>query len=128
MKNAPIKGYGKVALRAVDIYLSQKIKDPGKAWDQSIILEGKAHKGCAKGAFLTLCAKGYIKYISKGEYDKALREVKDHTLFAIKNIKLDITDFTNHKKVWDDLNLIVSHQGEIDIIYALYKNDLLVKL
>lgn len=127
MKNAPIKGYGKVALRAVDIYLSQKIKDPSKAWDQSISLEGKSPKGCAKAAFLTLCAKGYIKDISKGDYDKNLRKVKDHTLVAIKNINLDSTDFTNHKKVWDDLNLIVSHQGEIDIIYALYKYDLLSK-
>ena len=124
MKGAPISGYGHIAIKAIEIYHTQKQKDPRMAWEEAAGLKDKV---CPRGVFLTLCSEGLIKGIPKGNYADGIRQNREHTLAIMNTLDFENTDFKYKKSVWDKLNIPdkPNHNGHIDVIHALYEKNLL---
>jgi hypothetical protein len=125
MKNGKIQGYGDVAIQAVGLLKSNSSFEPESAWNKSLTHLKKPRKGCPKNIFILLCSNGLIKGISKSNHDNRIRENRDNLLTILRKLDFENTDFRYYSTVWRDLGINKGHQGEIDILYALYQEDLL---
>ena len=107
--------FGKVAIKAVELFESNKSITPQEAWFEGISYYSKSaevrKKGCPKNTFLSLCETGYIKGVPKGNYTNA-KENKDYTLKALPLLKSNSNLDGLEKK----------HDGQIDVINALWDN------
>jgi hypothetical protein len=83
-------------------------------------------KGCPRGAFLGLCEEGLVKGIPAGHYT-ASRDNKDYAVRAaglLTEGKQNWSTSSLWRAVADDPEK--AHNGQIDIVLALWNNDLIV--
>jgi hypothetical protein len=125
MKNANVKGYGEVVICAVEQMQVSKINNPYDAWRIAEIKLKKAHKGCPQSIFVLLCSWGLVKGIPKGNSGDNIRENKEKLLKILDKLDFELTDFSNFSAVWRNLGFNDTHASQIDVLYALYKQDLL---
>jgi len=84
-------------------------------------------KGCPRGAFLGLCEEGLVKGIPAGHYTKS----KDNKAYAVRAAAL----LTEGTRSWSKSTLWQAvtndpektHNSQMDIVLALWKNDLIVR-
>ena len=123
--------FAKVAILAT--HEAQKTGDPIIAWQNaSVTVFGKGTsqqlKGCPKNTFLGLCEAGKIKGIPEGNYTRSLKNKS----YAIKAAEiLSEQGLMNPRDLWKKVliqlnkNLSKKHNAQMDVVLALYKNNLL---
>jgi len=83
-------------------------------------------KGCPRGAFLGLCEEGLVKGIPPGQYTKS----KDNKAYAVRAAALlaEGTQNWSISALWqavtDDPEK--THNSQMDVVLALWKNGLIV--
>jgi hypothetical protein len=125
MKGSTIKGYGIVALKAIETLKKQPNIKVDKAWDLAISQLNISSKACPKSTFIVLCANAYVRGISNGNYDNRIQENKNHVIRIMTNIDFPNTEFSNYSNIWRRFISNKPHNSQIDVIHALYEHDLL---
>jgi hypothetical protein len=105
--------------------------DPVAGWERAMerlypTSQSARKKGCPRGAFLGLCEEGLVKGIPAGHYT-ASRDNKDHAVRAaglLTEGKQNWSTSSLWRAVADDPQK--AHNGQIDIVLALWNNDLIV--
>jgi hypothetical protein len=84
-------------------------------------------KGCPRGAFLGLCEAGLVKGIPAGRYT-ASKDNKDYAVRAAALLS-EGTRSWSRSTLWQAVsnNPEKTHNSQIDIVLALWKNDLIVR-
>jgi len=84
-------------------------------------------KGCPRGAFLGLCEEGLVKGIPAGHYTAS----KDNKAYAVRAAALltEGTQSWSTSALWQAVtnDPAKTHNSQMDIVMALWKNDLIVR-
>jgi hypothetical protein len=84
-------------------------------------------KGCPRGAFLGLCEAGVVKGIPAGHYTAS----KDNKAYAVGAAALltEGTQSWSTSALWQAVSNDPkkTHNGQMDIVLALWKNNLIVR-
>jgi hypothetical protein len=84
-------------------------------------------KGCPRGAFLGLCEAGLVKGIPAGRYTAS----KDNKAYAVRAAALlsEGTRSWSRSTLWQAVSNDPekTHNSQMDIVLALWKNDLIVR-
>jgi hypothetical protein len=123
--------YGEAALIAARQAASPKI-GPAARWESAMATlyptsPSARKKGCPRGAFLGLCEEGLVKGIPAGRYTSS----KDNKDYAVQAAAL----LTEGKPSWSTTALWRAvtndpakiHNSQMDVVLALWKNDLIVR-
>jgi hypothetical protein len=128
--------YGKVAIKAVEIFKNRELSSPLRAWEIAAdeIFKDKEpsiKKGCPRNTFLGLCEEGHVRDIPPGKYTTS----KSNKAYAIATIELlrerDIFKEFSEKEIWQKVltkcntNLGKKHNDQIPVSKALFENKLL---
>lgn len=131
MKEKP--QYERAAIKAVQRLKSGGFEDPRQAWDSATWEEtdsvSSADKGCPRGAFLGLCEAGRVKGVPSGNhYKSGEKRNKDHTLKALELLEEEYQPpkTPEKAKLWRATGVDVPHNGQLDVLYGLWKDDLIV--
>ena len=124
--------YGAVAVRAVELVRSSRVKNPKYAWDQaaSEIIKAKSskEKGCPKAAFLGLCEEGCVKHVASGKYSNS-EENRRYALKAVQILKNNPELSFQKQKLWDEVMKLegknIQHNGQMDVVVALWNKGLI---
>jgi hypothetical protein len=121
--------YGEAALMATRQESSAEI-DPIARWESAMARlyptsTAARKKRCPRGAFLGLCEEGLVKGIPPGIY----RASKDDKAYAIRAVAL-LTEGTQHwstSALWRAVTdgAEKAHNSQMDIVLALWNNDLI---
>ena len=111
---------------------SAKGVDPVARWESAMEMLYPTsplarRKGCPRGAFLGLCEEGLVKGIPAGCYTSS----KDNKDYAVRAAAL----LTEGKQSWSTTalwraltnDLAKTHNSQMDVVLALWKNDLIVR-
>lgn len=123
--------YGEAALMAAR-KMSSTDMSPLAQWESAMeklypTSSAARKKGSPRGAFLGLCEAGLVKGIPVGHYAASA----DNKAYAVRAAELLIEGKQNWstsalwRAVEDDL--AKTHNGQMDIVLALWKNDLIVR-
>lgn len=123
--------YGEAALIAARQESSSADADPVKRWESAMeklypTSPAARRKSCPRGAFLGLCEEGFVKGIPAGRYTAS----RDNKAYAVRAASLlnEGTRSWSISDLWraatDDPEK--THNGQMDIVLALWKNDLLI--
>ena len=122
--------YGEAALMAARMETFGKAITPAERWADAVkklypTSPIAQRKTAPKSAFLGLCESGLVKGIAPGRYGAHL----DHKNYAIAAAALLAAG--THRTVstlWTEIthgDPAIEHQSQIDIVLALWKNDLI---
>lgn len=123
--------YGKTALLAVKLIESNQAATPQEAWEKAStnLFGAGTHgqkKGCPKGAFLGLCEEGFVRGIQPGNYTKS-QDNKAYALQAAGLLVKDLSLSQSPSTLWKAINIQKSHNSQMDVVIALWNNDLIMK-
>jgi hypothetical protein len=123
--------YGEAAIMAARTSSAAGV-DPVTRWESAMeklypTSPAARKKGCPRGAFLGLCEEGLVKGIPAGRYTSS----NDNKDYAVRAAALLIEG----KQSWSTSSLwraveydpAKTHNGQMDIVLALWKNDLIVR-
>jgi hypothetical protein len=123
--------YGQAAIMATQQSSSVNV-DPVTTWESAMerlypTSPTARKKGCPRGAFLGLCEEGLVKGIPAGRYTSS----KDNKVYAVRAAAL----LMEGKQSWSTTALWRevrndperTHNSQMDVVLALWKNDLIVK-
>jgi hypothetical protein len=123
--------YGEGALIAARQAASPNV-GPATRWENAMATlyptsPSARKKGCPRGAFLGLCEEGLVKGIPAGHYTSS----KDNKDYAVRAAAL----LTEGKQSWSTTSLwqavtndpSKTHNSQMDVVLALWKNDLIVR-
>ena len=123
--------YGEAALMAAREMSSADI-NPVRRWESAMATvyptsPAARKKGSPRGAFLGLCEEGLVKGVPAGDYAASA----DNKSYAVRAVAL----LTEGKQSWSTSTLWRAveddpertHNGQMDIVLALWKNDLIVR-
>jgi hypothetical protein len=83
-------------------------------------------KGCPRGAFLGLCEEGLVKGIPAGRYTTS----RDNKAYAVRAVALltEGTQLRSTSALWRAVTngAEKAHNSQMDIVLALWNNDLIV--
>lgn len=119
--------YGEAAIKSVNAMISNKGNNPADVWyfiTSDIFGEGTASqkKGCPRNTFLALCEEGMIKGIPKGNYTRSMKN-KEYAIKAINVLKKNPDLVNDSKTLWYEVvDELKSHNGQMDVVIALWKN------
>jgi hypothetical protein len=123
--------YGEAALLAARMETYGKALTPAARWDQATAnlyptSPSAQRKGGPRGAFLGLCEAGLIKGIPAG-IDTHSNKNRTYATRAVALLKAG-----THKTVttlWAEVTdgEPISHNSQMDVVLALWKNDLIVR-
>lgn len=129
-----MNNYGLSAIKAVQILQSTEDTKPLTAWNTaSTDLFGAGSfaqkKGCPKNAFLGLCEEGFVEGIAKGDYTyKPSSLNKEYALKAVELLRVN-SQLANDKSALRKevmQGVKKSHNSQMDVVIALWNNDLIV--
>ena len=123
--------YGLVAKEAVSIS-----KKPIISWAEAVSTyfssESSRQKACPRNAFLGLCEAGLVKGIKAGVYLKSKNENlnKKYAIIAVEILKENPS--LSKKELWDKVRERLAlgekkHNSQMDVVLALWENDLINK-
>ena len=121
--------YGGAAIRAVEYVRSGDYTDPREAWEQAIREETQsettAGKNCPRCAFLGLCECGLIRGVRPGNYTDS-RLNKRYAVDAVRMLR------ASEKKprkvdIWARVAPGVTESGQMDVVFALWSEGLIVR-
>lgn len=122
--------YGQAAIMAVRAHYADV--DPIARWQSAMeklypTSPAARKKGCPRGAFLGLCEEGLVKGIPAGRYTSS----KDNKAYAVRAAEL----LREGKQSWSTSSLWravtddpeKTHNSQMDVVLALWNNDLIVR-
>lgn len=118
-------------LKAVKKIKKDDKLNPIEAWEQATLkIFGESvskDKGCSKCSFLALCELGIVECISKDNYTKSIKN-KKYVQRAIKYIYDNKYITIDKSKLWEYAteNVNIKHNCQMDVVLALYGNNLLM--
>lgn len=126
--------YGICAIKAIN--LNKEIDNPEKSWKRAakntLPTKSTQEKPCPKNAFLGLCEDGFVIGIEAGSYFKRVKPNvnKGYAVTAVKILR-NIPALSS-KELWNkvkkELNLGGKrHNSQMDVVLALWNNDLIGK-
>lgn len=130
--------YGRIAIKAVKLFVNKKSKSPLEAWKEAAIekttSQSSQKKSCPKNAFLGLCEVGKIKKIS-GESDTATTPAvnKNYAIKAVEILRNDSTLCTKETELWKKVmkelgkKTSKSQNNQMDVVIALWDKGLIEK-
>jgi hypothetical protein len=129
-----MNNYGIAAINATRIYNDKAVGTPLDAWNQSTIelFGGNTHsqkKGCPKNAFLGLCEEGLVRGIPKGNYTYRSDSLnKTYAVQAVVSLKANPELVNDRNGLWKEVMKGVkkSHNSQMDVVLALWENELIV--
>jgi len=120
--------FGETAIRAVELFTSQKVNTPEEAWGEGankvIASRPVRGKGCPRNAFLALCSEGKVKGIPVGNYTRSEKNSR-YALEALK-ILLNDPEYNNCLGLWKRVMHTLGefgekkHNGQMDVVIALW--------
>ena len=123
--------YGEAALMTAR-QRSTNDASPVARWESAMTMlyltsPAERKKGSPSGAFLGLCEEGLVKGVPVGHYAASA----DNKAYAVRAVAL----LTEEKQSWCTTTLWRAveddpgrtHNGQMDIVLALWKNDLIVR-
>jgi hypothetical protein len=122
--------YGEAALMATQQVPSGDI-NPVARWESAVerlypTSSAARKKSCPRGAFLGLCEEGLVKGIPAGRYTAS----KDNKAYAVRAVALltEGTQLRSTSALWRAVTNGVEtrHNSQMDIVLALWNNDLIV--
>jgi hypothetical protein len=123
--------YGEAALLAVRMETYGKALSPLERWNDAVqklypTSPTAQRKGSPRNAFLSLCEAGLVKGIPAGQYAPSNK----HKAYATRAVSLLVAD--THKTVnalWAEVTdgEDIPHASQMDVVLALWKNDLIVR-
>ena len=120
--------YGLVAIEAV-LNISDNTS-PKEAWQHAatttLSSESSRQKGCPRDAFLGLCQEGLVKGVKRGKYTNSVLN-KQYALNAVQVLMENKNKKHTSKELWQTLNLKKAHNGQMDVVLALWKENYLKK-
>jgi len=125
--------YAQAAIQTANLCSRGKQISPRPAWDQvtsHIFGKGTSsqEKSCPRDAFLGLCEEGFVKDIPAGKYCNSLKN-KHYVLSAIALLKQDTTLANQLPQfLWERVMKGEQkvHNGQMDVVIALWKSNLLI--
>ncbi|MEK4453437.1 DUF6979 family protein [Paenibacillus sp. FSL L8-0506] len=126
--------YGVVATKAVYLIMNEEQTEPLTAWNTAasdVFGEGTwaQRKGCPKNAFLGLCEEGLVRGIPKGNYTYRSESLnKAYALEAVELLKVSPLLANDRNGLWKEVMKGVkkSHNSQMDVVLALWNNNLIV--
>ena len=123
--------YGEAAILAVRIESYGKALSPAMRWQEATkkLYPGSPsaqRRGGPRFAFLSLCEAGLVKGIPAGQYAPSNRS-KAYALRAIGLLNAGTQATVN--ALWAEVTDgdEISHHSQMDVVLALWKNDLIVR-
>lgn len=122
--------YGMAAIEATYAVGRNKEVSPIDAWDDATMRifgdSSSQKKGCPKSTFLALCGMGVVKGIECGVYTKSKKN-RQYAMNAVEYISRNTNKVLTIEMLW---NYSISgketkHNSQMDVVLALYENDLL---
>lgn len=122
--------YGEAALMATQQVPSGDI-DPVARWESAMeklypTSAAARKKGCPRGAYLGLCEEGLVKGIPAGRYTTS----RDNKAYAVRAVALltEGTQLRSTSALWRAITngADKAHNSQMDIVLALWNNDLIV--
>jgi hypothetical protein len=125
--------YGEAALIAARMDTHGKAVPPQQRWQEATqklypTSPSAQRKGCPRGAFLGLCEEGLVKGIPAGLYTTSNKN-KAYAVRAVAllNAGTHKTVTTLWAEVTDGEEEQIVHNSQMDVVLALWKNDLIVR-
>lgn len=122
--------YGMAAIEATHAVRINKEVSPLDAWEDATMRifgdSSSQKKGCPKSTFLALCGMGVVKGIECGDYTKSKKN-RQYAMNAVeyicRNTNIDVTV----EMLWhySTIGMEVKHNSQMDVVLALYENDML---
>jgi hypothetical protein len=123
--------YGEAALIAARMETYGKRLTPAARWEQATAQlyptsPSAQRKGGPRFAFLSLCEAGLIKGIPAGQYAPSNKN-KAYALRAVA--LLSAGTHKNVTALWNEVTdgEPIAHNSQMDVVLALWKNDLIVR-
>jgi hypothetical protein len=129
MKNK-INTYGRVAIKAAEIFTAAKDRAIEDCWDEAILECETVEKPCPKSAFLGLCEEGLVEGIPGGKYLQRGRKNKDYALAAVKLMNNDPKAFKlSATELWRQIKPsdVKNHNCQMDVVLGLRSAGLLIE-
>lgn len=122
--------YGESAILAIRLFADKKSTDPCDAWTKATNLvtphKSTRDKGCPKSTFLALCEKGWVQGVPKGSYTKSTKN-KEYAIAAIELLR-NKPSINSSTELWKQIVKGTKvHNGQMDVVLTLWKNDLIVQ-
>ena len=119
--------YGIVAVKAAK-NLAKFGGDPVKEWEkQANLMFGRgtsmAKKACPKSTFLSLCEFDIVEGVQSGEYTRSVIN-KRHAYDAVIHLLETKDNHISPSELWKIIASGKTHNSQMDVVCALYKNDL----
>lgn len=119
--------FGKTAVRAVEMIQSGSVQDPKEAWEKGAMevsrSESTRNKGCPRDSFLGLCEEGMVKEVPPGTYTRSKKN-KQYAVSAV-HLLAKPESLPTKSDLWAKIS-DTAHQGQLDVVYELWQQDLIV--
>jgi Family of unknown function (DUF6979) len=126
--------YGESAILATHSILLGRTTSPIEGWEIAVAemypdSPSARVKGCPKNAYLGLCEAGEVKGIPAGSYTTSVCN-KQYALRALSFLRSDPLFSGDSTALWHMVmnEKVVHHNGQMDVVLALWKKGLLQKL
>lgn len=133
--------YGEAAVRAVrflhDLASSISTEDKWKeaiedAWKEALKNKKPSirEKNCPKRTFIALCESGIVVDVPPGKYNKrpTTEQIRQENLTAINRLVVEPDLAKYPRSLWEKTGHTEKHNDEMDVITALWLNDLIDKV
>ena len=123
--------YKEVALTAVQ--LCGKGHLPDEAWKKAAakifpLSDSSQKKSCPRNAFLGLAGLGNITNLNQGNYTRSV-DNKRYAETAVRILKANASKTFSAKELWEEVQKVLcitkKHNGQMDVVLALWENDLI---
>jgi hypothetical protein len=125
--------YGESAILATHSILSGRTSSPVEGWEIAVAemypdSPSSRVKCCPKNAYLGLCEAGEVRGIPAGSYTTSLCN-KEYALRALSLLRSDPLFSGDSRTLWRMVMKakVIRHNGQMDVVLALWHKDLLQK-
>ena len=127
--------YGEAGVSAWRLLSEARAKTPQEAWNEAIKTKTESSssqkKLCPRFTFLGLCEAGLLKGISAADYvgaqgtNSLYIPNKQRAIHAVQKLREDMSLADDRKKLWSIIGNGEHHNGQMDVVLALWKHDLI---
>lgn len=128
-----MRSYGAAAIAAVKRYNQSDTSDVIAAWEGAVRVEfagseSGQEKGCPRGAFLGLCAEGFVAGVPPGDYTDSVKN-RRYAVTAARLIRANRALTSNRDELWRQCTapVIIGENGQLDVVLALWDAGFLVR-
>lgn len=122
--------YGRVAVRAVELYRAGRHVSPREAWEAAanelIASSSSRDKGCPRSTFLTLCGQGLVVGVPPGTYFAPRNG--EHAMEAVRRLSEDRTLAKRRPgQLWTAVlgGFRKRYNGQMDVVLGLWEAGLI---